>query len=166
MTEPEETGASYLENAVLKARFYSQVTGLPALADDSGLEVDALDGQPGLYSARFAGHDTPHSYKIQKVLELLTEVPEPERTARFRCVAALVWPGNEGQPVVSEGVVEGTIARVPAGEGGFGYDPIFWMQDHGKTMAELPETTKNRLSHRAKALLGLMQELGWPPAVD
>jgi XTP/dITP diphosphohydrolase len=164
LTEPEETGASYLENAVLKARYYSQATGLPALADDSGLEVDALDGQPGLYSARFAGHDTPHSFKIQKVLELLGDRPDAERTARFRCVAALVEPG--GQPLAAEGVVEGTIARAPAGEGGFGYDPIFWMADHGKTMAELPETTKNRLSHRAKALLGLMQELGWGPAVD
>lgn len=151
---------------MLKARYYSQATGLPALADDSGLEVDALDGQPGLYSARFAGHDTPHSVKIQKVLELLTEVPEEGRIARFRCVAALVAPGRESDPVVYEGVVEGSITQAPAGEGGFGYDPIFWMADFQKTMAELPETIKNSLSHRAKALLGLMRELGWEAAVD
>lgn len=151
---------------MLKARYYSQATGLPALADDSGLEVDALDGQPGLYSARFAGHDTPHTVKVQKVLELLTEVPEEGRTARFRCVAALVQPGHESAPLVSEGVVEGSITRAPAGEGGFGYDPIFWMADYQKTMAELPETTKNSLSHRAQALLELMRELDWTPAVD
>lgn len=162
--QPEENGASYLENALLKARHYCEQTGMPCLADDSGLEVDALDGRPGLHSARFAGASTPHSEKILRVLELLREVPDLRRGARFRCVAALVGPG--GLMATAEGVCEGRIAHRPSGANGFGYDPIFLLPDRGCTTADLDTAEKNRISHRARAFLGLMAELDIAPEVD
>ena len=143
-----ETGSTYEENARRKALAYAQASGLPTLADDSGLEVDALDGAPGPYSARYApGEDRA---RITALLQALEGVPEPERTARFRCVIALATP--DGTVQTAEGTCEGRILTAPRGEGGFGYDPIFYLPDQGCTMAELPMEEKNRISHRARAL--------------
>ncbi len=155
--EAPETGQTYRENALQKARFYHEMTGRPCLADDSGLEIDALDGAPGLHSSRFGGAHTPHSEKMRRVLEALAEVPEDRRTARFRCVAALVGLGPE--PLLAEGICEGRIARVPAGCGGFGYDPIFLVPAEGCTMAELPEGRKHQISHRGQAMRSLARLL-------
>ena len=158
---PAETGSTYYENALLKARFYSAHTGLPALADDSGLEVDALDGAPGLYSARFGSETMPHSEKIQLVLRLLGERPERERSARFRCCCVLVFPDRD--TVLScEETCEGTIAFEPAGGGGFGYDPIFLVAGGPRTMAELSSEEKHAVSHRGRSLRGLFQQLSAP----
>ncbi len=154
---PDETGLDYAENALLKAVFYSKHTGLPALSDDSGLEVDALDGAPGLYSARFGGHDMPHSQKILRVLELLDEQPDKPRTARFRCCSTLVDP-HTGQTVSQEETCEGSIARQPGGDQGFGYDPIFLVDDR-RTMAELSAQEKHAISHRGKSLRGLLAQI-------
>ena len=154
---PDETGLTYGENALLKARFYSKHTGLAALSDDSGLEVDALDGAPGLYSARFGGHDMPHSQKILRVLELLAEQPDRPRTARFRCCCALVNPAN-GQTLAEEATCEGTIAKSPSGNQGFGYDPIF-LVDGKRSMAELSAQEKHAISHRGKSLRGLLGQI-------
>lgn len=150
-TAVEETGATYVENALLKARTLAAASGLPALADDSGLEVDALDGAPGLHSARYQPGSDPVRYRA--LLQALEGIPEEQRTARFRCVAALVLP--DGREFVTEGVCEGSIATAPAGEGGFGYDPVFYLPERGCTMAELPADEKNRLSHRARAAQAL-----------
>ena len=155
--EPEETGTTFLANALLKSRYYCEATGLPAIADDSGLEVDALDGQPGVYSARFAGGDTPHSVKMAKVLELLQDVPEEERTARFRCVAALTFP--DGREMHADGSMEGLIADAPSGSGGFGYDPIVYIPELGKTVAEISADEKDARSHRGKAFRDLISQL-------
>lgn len=155
--EPEETGTTFLANALLKSRYYCQATGLPALADDSGLEVDAMDGRPGVYSARFAGGDTPHSVKMAKVLELLADVPEEKRTARFRCVAAITFP--DGKELHADGSMEGVIAPAPSGSGGFGYDPIVYLPELGQTVAEISSAEKDRLSHRGKAFLALISQL-------
>ncbi len=145
--EVSETGDTYVANALLKARALAEASGLPALADDSGLEVDALDGAPGVRSARFQ----PGSDEVRYValLAALDGVPRAERSARFRCVAALVLP--DGRSFTTEGVCEGVIASAPAGEGGFGYDPVFFIPEAGKTMAELSTEEKNRISHRARA---------------
>jgi len=151
---PEETGLTYAENALLKARFYAQHTGVRALSDDSGLEVDGLDGAPGLYSARFGGHDMPHSQKILRVLELLAEQPDQPRTARFRCCSTIVDPQSE-QIWSQEATCEGAIASQPHGEHGFGYDPIF-LVDEKRTMAELSADEKHAISHRGKSLRGLL----------
>ncbi|MCU0521259.1 MAG: RdgB/HAM1 family non-canonical purine NTP pyrophosphatase [Anaerolineae bacterium] len=146
-SEVEETGATYVENALLKARALAQATGLPALADDSGLEVDALDGAPGVHSARFRpGAD---AVRYQALLDAMAEVTEAARTARFRCAAALALP--DGRSFTAEGRCEGVISRSPAGDLGFGYDPVFYMPEVGQTMAELAFEVKNRLSHRARA---------------
>ncbi len=142
-----ERGSTYEENARLKALAYAQASGLLALADDSGLEVDALDGAPGLYSARYApGEDED---RIAALLRALAGVPEDARTARFRCVIALATP--DGTVQTAEGTCEGRILTAPRGKGGFGYDPIFYLPDRGCTMAELPPEEKNRISHRARA---------------
>jgi XTP/dITP diphosphohydrolase len=143
----EETGATYTENALLKARTLAAVSELPTLADDSGLEVDALDGAPGIRSARYKlGSD---EVRYRALLQALEGVPPAERGARFRCVAALVLP--DGRRVTTEGVCEGVIALASQGEGGFGYDPVFYLPELGKTMAQLSSEEKNRLSHRARA---------------
>lgn len=153
--EVEETGTTFVANAVLKARAFAAAAGLPALADDSGLEVDALDGRPGVHSARWvAGTDAD---RVAALLARLAAVPAAARGARFRSVAALAWP--DGRVATAEGAVEGRIAFAPRGAGGFGYDPIFLVEDGGhdgrRTMAELPPEEKNRLSHRARAVAGL-----------
>ncbi|MGQ9515714.1 MAG: XTP/dITP diphosphatase [Anaerolineae bacterium] len=149
--EVEEDGASFSENALLKARAYCAVSRLPTLADDSGLEVDALGGGPGVYSARYAGRGATDRQRYEKLLKALQGVPPAQRTARFRCVIALVLP--DGTEEISEGECEGVIIDSPRGEYGFGYDPVFYIPALGKTMAELPQELKNRIIHRARALM-------------
>lgn len=148
--EIEETGASFAENALLKARKAAEISGLVSLADDSGLEVDALNGEPGIFSARYAGEPKSDEQNIDKLLAKLDSVPEANRTARFRCLIALVVP--DGQEFLAEGTVEGRILSARRGSGGFGYDPVFFLPELDKTMAELSLDEKNTLSHRAKAL--------------
>lgn len=145
--EVEETGETYRENALLKARTLAKFANLPALADDSGLEVDALEGAPGVRSARYQlGSD---KVRYRALLQALEGVPPAERTARFRCIAALAFP--DGRTFTTEGVCEGVIAMKSSGEGGFGYDPVFYLPSHEMTMAELDFETKNQISHRARA---------------
>ncbi len=148
-SEVAETGNTYAENALLKARRYATASGLITLADDSGLEVDALAGAPGVYSARYAGPEASDEERYRKLLAQLEGVPDSQRTARFRCVIAIVWP--DGREVVVEGTCEGCIAHQPRGNYGFGYDPIFYLPKLGKTMAEIPPKVKNQISHRAQA---------------
>jgi XTP/dITP diphosphohydrolase len=145
----EETGQTFAENALLKAREAMKKTGLLTLADDSGLEVEALNGAPGIYSARFAGEQGNAAKNIDKLLWLLEDVPEERRGARFRCSLAIVTP--DGQEYLVEGTVEGRILRRRQGESGFGYDPVFFLPDLGRTMAELSAAQKNEISHRAQA---------------
>ena len=142
----DETGATYKENALLKAREYATQSGLLTLADDSGLEVDALHGRPGVYSARYAS-DSPA--RIQKLLAEMKAVPDDQRRARFQCVIALARP--DGRTETTQGSCEGWIAHEPRGINGFGFDPVFYMPEHNATMAELPENFKNAISHRAYA---------------
>jgi XTP/dITP diphosphohydrolase len=145
----DESGATFQENAVLKARAFAEGSGLLTLADDSGLEVDALDGAPGVRSARYAGPDATDEDRYRLLLRQLAEVPDEARQARFRCVIAVAEPA--GQIWTEEGACEGVIARSPRGSRGFGYDPIFYLPEMDKTMAELPEAHKNAISHRARA---------------
>ncbi len=147
--EVEETGGSFEANAVLKARAFAETSSLLALADDSGLEVDALGGEPGIHSARYAGPGASDQARYQLLLHNLEGVPWERRAARFRCVIAIATPGGEVH--TAEGICEGIIAFEPRGEHGFGYDPVFYMPEHGCTMAELPPEVKNRVSHRARA---------------
>src|SRR5690606_23017917 len=133
----------------LKARGYAEMTGLWTLADDSGLEVDALDGRPGVYSARYAGPGRSDQDRYRALLAELQAIPDAARTARFRCVVAIALPF--GQVYTAEGAIEGVIIDQPRGDGGFGYDPIFYIPEHNATMAELPAATKNRISHRGQA---------------
>lgn len=147
--EVAETGDTYAANALLKANAAYQATGLLSLGDDSGVEVDALGGRPGLYSARYGERTLTWPERRAKLLGELEGTPEEKRTARFRCVMALCAPGRP--PTTVEGVCEGRIALAPAGTGGFGYDPVFYLPDYGCTMAELDEDTKNRISHRGLA---------------
>jgi XTP/dITP diphosphohydrolase len=151
---PPETGSTYLENARLKALGASRATGLVSFGDDSGLEVDALDGAPGVMSARFDGRSGTPQSRNRKLLGLLEGVPAERRTARFRAVVVLVEPGPDGSMATHsfEGVFEGSIALEPAGEGGFGYDPVFLVPHLGVTVASLPARTKDELSHRGQAL--------------
>ncbi len=155
--EIEETGLSFVENAILKARNAAQHTGLPAIADDSGLEVDALNGAPGIYSARYAGVGASDAENLQKLLQDMTGVTE--RRARFQCL--LVWMRHASDPVplICQGHWEGSITEAPAGENGFGYDPIFWVTEHGCTSAQLSPEKKNAMSHRGKALRELTERL-------
>lgn len=159
VADAEETGLSFIENAILKARHAARATGLPALADDSGLCVDALDGAPGLYSARYAGRPGDHAANIDKLLRELAEVPEAARGARFVCVLALLRHAEDPQPLIAEGVWEGRILNAPAGSGGFGYDPVFFVPDHGMSAAQLPAEVKHRASHRAIAMQALRRQL-------
>ncbi|MDA8188794.1 MAG: XTP/dITP diphosphatase [Dehalococcoidales bacterium] len=147
--EVEETGSTFAENAIIKARAYARASGLYALADDSGLEVDALGGQPGVLSARYAGAQATDAERVQALLTALKDVPPDKRSARFRCVIALASP--DGDIVTGEGTCEGRISFAPKGTHGFGYDPIFYLPDMGKTMAQIPPEVKNRISHRASA---------------
>lgn len=159
VTDAEETGLSFIENAILKARHAARVTGLPALGDDSGLCVDALHGAPGLYSARYAGRHGDSEANIDKLLRELDGVADTERRARFVCVLALVRHADEPMPLVAEGVWEGRILPARSGNGGFGYDPVFFSPAHGCSAAELPTEVKNRDSHRGLALAQLRARL-------
>ena len=155
----EETGLSFVENAILKARHAAAATGLPALADDSGLCVDALDGAPGLYSARYAGKHGDNEANNDKLLAALQDVPEAARSARFVCVLALLRSAEDPQPILAEGVWEGRVLTERRGDGGFGYDPLFFSPTHGRGAAELDPATKNRDSHRGQALAALREKL-------
>jgi XTP/dITP diphosphohydrolase len=148
--EPEETGATYAENAVIKAESAYRHTGLLCLADDAGLEVDALPGELGPLSKRFAGPETPFHDKMALILDRLAEVPADQRTARFRCCVAVIGPGVPLR--VFESTCEGVVASAPRGSGGFGYDPIFYLPELGRTMAELSPDEKHEVSHRGKVL--------------
>ncbi|MDK2889350.1 MAG: XTP/dITP diphosphohydrolase [Thermoanaerobacter sp.] len=154
--EVVENGATFRDNAVKKATAVARHTGQLALADDSGLEVDYLGGAPGVHSARFAGEGHDDRANNEKLLRLLAGVPPEKRTARFRCVVAVATP--EGKVFTTEGTCEGVIAEEPRGEGGFGYDPLFYVPSCGKTFAELDPEVKNRISHRGRAL-ALMREI-------
>ena len=157
MPETIEDGDTFTKNAIKKAREAAVYTGLPALADDSGLEVDYLNGQPGVYSARFAGEPKDDTANNQKLLEMMTGVVWEQRTARFRCVIAICTP--EGEFCISEGACEGYILEQARGEGGFGYDPLFYVPEYDKTFAELDMAVKNKISHRGQALKGTIDIL-------
>jgi XTP/dITP diphosphohydrolase len=156
VSDADETGLSFVENAILKARHAAAVTGLPALADDSGLEVDALLGQPGIYSARYAGPGATDALNNAKLLAALNEVPESQRTARFQCCIAFMRHAADPMPFVCHGTWEGRILFAPAGENGFGYDPLFFVPTHGCASAQLEPAVKNSLSHRGQALRQLL----------
>ena len=158
--EVEETGETYLENALLKARAVAEALGTPALADDSGIEVDALGGAPGPLSARYAGVGASDDRNLSALIRALAGVPGPGRTARYRCIAAVAWPG--GREVWTEGVSEGNLIAKPRGTGGFGYDPIFVPAGWEETMAELTDEQKDRISHRGRALRELKDRLSGP----
>ncbi len=157
LPEIEEYGETFKENAIIKATEACMFTGLMALADDSGLEVDCLEGLPGVYSSRFAGEDKDDAANNKKLLELLEGVPAEQRAARFKCVMALAT--TECFVYTAEGACEGVIAEQPRGEGGFGYDPLFYLPEYGKTFAELDLEIKNKISHRARALTGVLDLL-------
>ena len=149
-----------MENAILKARAAAEQTGLPAIADDSGLEVDALQGAPGIYSARYAGPGASDEDNYKKLLQALDGVAEPERGARFRCLMVYMRHANDPTPIICQGSWEGVISLAPQGDHGFGYDPIFWVPKHGCSAAELNSDQKNSLSHRGAALRQLANQMG------
>lgn len=159
ITDAEETGLSFVENAILKARHASAASGLPAIADDSGLEVDALNGEPGIYSARYAGvtGSQADAANNAKLLLALRDVPDPARTARFQCVIVYLRHARDPMPLICQGTWEGLIARSPRGTHGFGYDPLFIFPAYQCVSAELPPEVKNQLSHRGQALRQLRQ---------
>ena len=152
----EETGTTLLENSLIKARYVHQITGLPSLADDTGLEVDALDGAPGVYSARFAGENPTYEDNVNKLLSKLEGVSAEKRTARFRTIIAFVDGRRE---LFSEGIIEGLITVEPRGHEGFGYDPIFLPETESKTFAEMSQERKNQISHRGRAFAGMQKKL-------
>ena len=154
-----ETGATFLENALLKARHAAAAAQLPAIADDSGIEVDALGGRPGVWSARFAHSGASDAANLARLLEELADVPEPRRTARYQCVVVWVRSADDPAPVTGTGTWEGRIALAPRGSGGFGYDPVFVPAGGQRTAAELSPAEKNRVSHRAQALARLVAAL-------
>ena len=154
--EVEETGTTFKENALLKARAIAKATGLPSVADDTGLEVDALGGAPGIFSARYAGENCTYEDNVKKLLRELSDVADDRRTARFKTVAVYVHKETE---LSAEGVVEGVITEKAEGVGGFGYDPVFSVLDMKKTYAQLSDEEKNRISHRGKAVRSLVEKL-------
>jgi len=157
--EVEETGLSFVENALLKARNAARHSGLPAIADDSGLEVDALQGAPGIYSARYAGPDASDQENYEKLLNALNGVPDAERTARFQCLLVFMRHAADPTPLICQGTWEGRMLPAPQGDNGFGYDPVFYVPEEGCSSAELPPEVKNRLSHRGQALQQLVKAL-------
>ncbi|HET8791475.1 MAG TPA: RdgB/HAM1 family non-canonical purine NTP pyrophosphatase [Modicisalibacter sp.] len=157
--EVEESGLTFVENALLKARAASRISGLPAIADDSGLAVDALKGAPGIYSARYAGVPKSDEGNNRKLLEALDQVPEGQRTARYWCVLVLLRHAEDPVPRIVQICWEGEILAHPRGEGGFGYDPLFWVPEKRMSAAELSALEKNRLSHRGRALHALVEQL-------
>ncbi|RQW63092.1 XTP/dITP diphosphatase [Vibrio viridaestus] len=159
VSEVAETGTTFIENAIIKARHAARETGLPAIADDSGLEVDAIDGQPGVYSARYAGSDASDQDNIDKLLASMKDVPEKDRTARFHCVLVLMKHADDPTPIVCHGKWEGQILTTQIGENGFGYDPVFWVPEEKCASAQLEPARKKQLSHRGKALQTLFNQL-------
>lgn len=157
--EADETGATFVENALLKARNAAAHAGLPALADDSGLAVDALDGAPGIYSARYAGSQADDAENNKKLLAALDGLPEIQRGAQFHCCVVFLRSATDPTPLVCQGVWPGRILTAPRGVAGFGYDPLFWAPDQNMSAAELPKDIKNQVSHRGKAMALLMAGL-------
>jgi XTP/dITP diphosphohydrolase len=161
--EAEEPAVTFVENAILKARHAARITGLPALADDSGLAVDALGGAPGVRSARYAGDTASDADNVRALLDALKDVPEAQRTAQFHCVLVYLRHADDPTPVICHGRWPGSILPEPQGEGGFGYDPVFLVPETGTSAAELPRTEKGRISHRGRALALLLDQLGKGP---
>ncbi|MBI3575465.1 MAG: RdgB/HAM1 family non-canonical purine NTP pyrophosphatase [Gammaproteobacteria bacterium] len=160
VTEAEETGLTFVENAILKARNAARFTQLAAIADDSGLEVDALHGAPGIYSARYAGPGAGDKANLMKLLEDIKNVPDEKRGARFQCVLVYLRHELDPTPIICQGTWEGRLLHAPVGNNGFGYDPIFFAPTHGCSSAQLPSEIKNELSHRGQALRKLVAALG------
>ncbi len=154
-----EDGLTFVENAIIKARHAAKLSGLPAIADDSGIEVDALNGAPGIYSARFAGEDSSDEENLLKLLNELKSVPEEQRSARFQCLMVYMRHAEDPTPIICQGTWEGRILTAPQGENGFGYDPVFFVPEQQCSSAELDAATKNSLSHRGKALQQLIAQL-------
>jgi len=159
VVDAEETGLTFVENAILKARNAALHTGLPAIADDSGIEVDALDGAPGIYSARFAGDNASDQANLEKLLAKLEGLPDAQRSARFQCLMVFMEHANDPTPVICQGTWEGRILTAARGDNGFGYDPVFYVPTHDCSSAELPAEVKNALSHRGQALRQLVTAL-------
>ena len=157
--EADETGLTFVENAILKARNAASHSGLPAIADDSGLEVDALMGAPGIYSARYAGEEASDAQNLQHLLAEMRDIPDDRRTARFQCVMVCMAHAGDPTPLICQGTWEGSILREPRGDHGFGYDPVFYVPERDCSSAELDPETKNSLSHRAKAMQCLVEML-------
>jgi XTP/dITP diphosphohydrolase len=163
----DETGLTFVENAILKARHAARITGLPALADDSGLEVDALQGAPGIYSARFSGATTDvDAANNRKLLEALRDIPEAQRGARFQCVLVFMRHALDPAPLICQGSWEGRILEAARGTRGFGYDPLFFVSSHSLSAAELPAELKNGISHRGQALAQLLAKLQSPASLQ
>ena len=160
--DADETGLTFVENAIIKARHASAIAELPAIADDSGLEVDALKGAPGIYSARYSGEGATDEKNLLKLLEALKDVPEEKRTARFQCVLVYMRHAEDPTPIICQGTWEGIIITKPQGENGFGYDPIFYVPEYDCTSAQLSSEQKNKLSHRGIALKALVSKLTKP----
>jgi XTP/dITP diphosphohydrolase len=159
VTDVAETGLSFVENALIKARHASQLTGLPAIADDSGLEVDALHGAPGIYSARFAGENAADADNVRLLLEKLGDLPKEQRGARFQCLMVFLRHAKDPTPLICQGTWEGHILTESVGDNGFGYDPVFFVPGEGCSAAQLAADVKNRLSHRGQALRALVAAL-------
>jgi XTP/dITP diphosphohydrolase len=159
VSNADETGLTFVENAILKARHACLHTGLPAIADDSGIEVDALNGRPGIYSARYSGEGANDARNNQKLLQELDGIADEQRTARYHCVLAFMRHAQDPTPLLCHGAWEGRILTVPQGEGGFGYDPLFYVPTHRCAAAELDKAEKNRMSHRGKAMAELLEKL-------
>lgn len=163
--EAIEDGLTFVENAIIKARNACKHTGLPALADDSGIEVDALQGAPGIYSARFAGSNANDEANNQKLLDDLKEVSADKRTARYQCVLVYMRYEKDPTPIICQASWEGIILEAPQGDGGFGYDPLFWLPEYQMASAQLPKDEKNRVSHRGKAMQLLLEALKAQPSL-
>jgi len=159
VTDADETGLTFVENAIIKARHACEATGLPALADDSGLEVDALLGAPGIYSARYAGKKKGDHANNAKLLEALSNTPDSERSARYRCVLVFMRHAKDPMPLICQGTLEGMIGHTPQGDQGFGYDPLFIVKGMDKTAAELTPEEKHAISHRGQAVREFMEKI-------
>lgn len=157
----EETGLTFVENALLKARHICRLTNQPALADDSGLVVQALNGEPGIYSARYAGEDATNEERINYLLEQMKDVPDNKRQAYFYCCIVMLQHADDPTPLIATGQLSGLIAKAAIGENGFGYDPVFYLPSHECTLAQIPAKIKNTISHRAEALHKLKQQLSY-----
>lgn len=159
VTEVAETGSTFVENAIIKARHAAKQTGLPAIADDSGLAVDALGGEPGVYSARYSGDQATDQSNITKLLDAMADIPKPQRQAKFLCVLVFMRHADDPTPIICQGEWVGEITTEQQGENGFGYDPVFWVEEKNCSSAQLSPEQKNELSHRGKALKQLLAQL-------